>query len=135
MATTIATALRAHLTSPEIPALGVRVHLDAAPRGERFPYLVMIPILGKAVALAGDARALARREPVQVELWQKVDDAGVGEDDALERTIRERLDGARITSDEQSIRVRLVNVIRFPRETPDNVIRTIFDLLVTHATS
>lgn len=78
-----------------------------------FPYVSILDPVSDAPALSGDARTLAYRRLLQVDLWQ---DAEEVDDTLVDRVVAE-LDGAR---PEGSYPVRLVDVVLVPE--PDRVV-------------
>lgn len=77
-----------------VVALGNRNYADKAPENEPKPHTRVLDQIAESPALKGDARTLARRRQVQVDLWQRAAD----DDGALSTTVQNVLDGASIPS-------------------------------------
>lgn len=86
------------------------------PDDAQFPYASFLDPVSDAPALSGDARTLARRRLVQVDVWQ--DEAT--EDDDLVDGIVAALDGA-VTSTGVRLRVLDVSQVPGPEEDEDVV--------------
>lgn len=77
-----------------VSALGQRNYADEAPEVETKPYSVVFDLVGEGVALRGDARVMARRRQLQVDLWQ----LAAEDDGSLAIAVEDALDGVAIGS-------------------------------------
>lgn len=81
------------LLDPVAPLAAV-YRMGWTPEGAAFPYATILDPISNAVALEGDARTLARRRLLQVDLWQEAD----SEDDTLPDDVAAALDGVPLAS-------------------------------------
>lgn len=77
-----------------VPALGKRNYADRAPENEPKPYTRVLDQIGEVADLRGDAKVLARRRQIQVDLYERAAEA----DDSLSTLVQNTLDGASIAS-------------------------------------
>lgn len=89
------------------------------PDDAAFPYASILDPVSNAPALSGDARTLARRRLIQVDLWQSEAD----EIDGLVDTITAALDGTAMTS---GGRLRVIEVVLIPED--EDVVHHAFTL-------
>lgn len=87
-----------------------------------FPYASILDPVSDAVLLSGDARTIARRRLLQVDLWQREG----AEDVTLPDTIANALDGLNVTD---GMRLRHVDTQRIP-EAEDDVVHHALTLSV-----
>lgn len=76
-----------------------------------FPYASFLDPISDSPVLSGDARTLARRRVIQVDLWQDEDD----EDDDLLDSVVNSIDGSR-ASGGLTFRVQDVSLVPGPEE-------------------
>lgn len=92
------------------------------PDDAALPYAVILDPISNAPALHGDARTLARRRLVQVDLWQ----AEANEDDSVVDDVIAALDGKRITAG----RILVQDSVLVPDETDADVVHHALTLSV-----
>lgn len=90
------------------PILGQdRVWSDRLPDGTELPAAAILPDIGSAAALQGDAQTKAWRDLGQVDVWQAYQD----EDDTIVREVVNALDGAELDGRH---RLRVTSADRVP---------------------
>lgn len=82
---------------------------DRAP----FPYAVILDPISNPPALSGDARTLARRRLLQIDLWQ----TAANEDDSLVDDVVTALDGVRV----EAGRLKVQDTVMVPDDDPETV--------------
>ena len=85
--------VRAEIIAILDPFLDARVYTDEVPEDTPMPYAALLDDISFVPTLKGDARAMAWRRLIQVDLWETAAD----ESEDLHEDILGALDGAQVT--------------------------------------
>lgn len=108
--------------------VGGRVYRDRAPDDAIYPFVTFLDYANDTEVLSGDGGTLARRRGVVLSLWF---DSVETETDALTKSLKAALSGARVVAGDHTMKVNVVNVTR-PLPDMDGDVQVIFDTTVAY---
>tara|TARA_R100001463_G_scaffold101560_2_gene156019 strand:- start:131 stop:517 length:387 start_codon:yes stop_codon:yes gene_type:complete len=105
----IGASLRTAITAATVTSVGSNVFRDVAPDTQALPFVTFATDISREPQLEGDGRVKARKQVIQVDLWQSLTSENV----AIVEELISALDGATLTGADKTIfKCKVANVYR-----------------------
>ena len=125
----VGASLRTVITGASITSVGSNVFRDVAPDTQALPFVTFATDISREAELEGDGVVKARKQVIQVDLWQRLTSENV----AIIEELIAALDGANLTGADKTIfKCKVANVYRLVEIDP-NISHHALDVEVFHS--
>ena len=125
----VGASLRTVITGASITSVGSNVFRDVAPDTQALPFVTFATDISREAELEGDGVVKARKQVIQVDLWQRLTSENV----AIIEELIAALDGANLTGADKTIfKCKVANVYRLVELDP-NISHHALDVEVFHS--